>query len=145
MTIAAFHYWPWQWSLEPKNRDNRVDGLRIEPRDDDDGAKLEQPQQSVNELKFSQYPLNIKSNLRCCLILAALACTLRPTNIIIWASLTFFTLFRVTKHERLIPFKWPNIPIMVTVTWPELLKATKRERNVLLKETALCGFVSRIL
>lgn len=134
--------------MEPKSRDNQVDGLRIEPIDEDedeDEVDSEQPLQSVDQFNLCQSLLNGKSNLRYCLILAALACILRPTNIIVWASLTFFTLFQVTKHEKLIPFKWPNVPIMITVTWPELIKATRKERNVLIKEAALCGYVDPVI
>ncbi|KAI9751639.1 MAG: Aminopeptidase 2 mitochondrial [Chaenotheca gracillima] len=60
LTIAALYLWPWNWS---------------EGKPSSSGEK--------NDVKAS-------SSLRGCLVLAALACVLRPTNLLIWVCLSAF-------------------------------------------------------
>ncbi|MCJ1431751.1 glycosylphosphatidylinositol anchor biosynthesis [Xylographa pallens] len=85
LTTAALYLWPWQWSLDETDNDNvESDGLRS-------GKDDSQPE-SVDQL----------TKLRRCLVLAALACVLRPTNLLIWACLACFSLFHSTKTERVI-------------------------------------------
>ncbi|MCJ1414984.1 glycosylphosphatidylinositol anchor biosynthesis [Xylographa parallela] len=94
LTTVALYLWPWQWSMVKTENDAvESDGLRSDKDDN-------QPE-SVDQL----------AKLRRCLVLAALACVLRPTNLLIWACLACFS----------------------------LLHATKTERVVLIRETAICG------
>jgi hypothetical protein len=43
LTIMALNYWPWQWSLEPQNKDSRIDEIRAEPETEE--LELEKPVQ----------------------------------------------------------------------------------------------------
>ena len=69
-----------------------------------------------------------------------MACVLRPTNILIWVSLSCFMLFRVTRHQRIVQLKWPDMPLIVTTTWPAFLRATAKERKFLVTQVAICGY-----
>ncbi|MCJ1397091.1 glycosylphosphatidylinositol anchor biosynthesis [Xylographa trunciseda] len=94
LTTVALDLWPWQWALEKtKNANVESDGLRS----DND----ENHHESIDQL----------AKLRRCLVLAAVACVLRPTNLLIWACLACFSLFHATRTERI----------------------------VLIRETAICG------
>ncbi|KAI9739610.1 MAG: hypothetical protein M1834_006328 [Cirrosporium novae-zelandiae] len=72
LTITALYYWPWQFLA---NRTG-VDGP------DNQAARI-----GYNENTKGNHRLNQLTSLRKSLLLAALACILRPTNIIIWAWL----------------------------------------------------------
>lgn len=104
LTIVALYNWPWHWSSEVVHNTSRGEvqtaGLRIR----DDGLSA---QEKVDEV----------TRLRRALLCAALATILRPTNILIWASLTYFTFVR--DYVRMLP------------TWLELA--------TFLRETLLCG------
>lgn len=65
LTVAALVLWPWDWFL------HRVDSKK---RDDDAVGGSQK-----HDLPLSLYPS---------LVLAAFACILRPTNLIIWVALT---------------------------------------------------------
>ncbi|KAJ5980296.1 GPI mannosyltransferase [Penicillium waksmanii] len=71
ITIVALDLWPWQWSAgRSSSGDSRKDGRGTAA----DRALL--------------------SSLRQCLLLSALACILRPTNVLIWATLASIAWFR---------------------------------------------------
>ncbi|KAF3386869.1 GPI mannosyltransferase 3 [Penicillium rolfsii] len=91
VTIVALDLWPWQWSAGNSTDSNRRNNAGSEK-----GAAEGQ------KLLFS---------LRQCLSLAALACILRPTNVLIWATLA-------------------------TVAW---LRTSWNQRKVLVREVLLCG------
>ncbi|MCJ1396368.1 glycosylphosphatidylinositol anchor biosynthesis [Xylographa bjoerkii] len=94
LTTVALYSWPWQWSLnKAENGKVNGDGLSSD-KDDNHPERVDQ-----------------STGLRRCLVLAAMACVLRPTNLLIWACLACFSLFHTTKTERI----------------------------VLLRETAICG------
>lgn len=80
--------------------------------------------------------------LRRCLFLAALACILRPTNILIWICFATFTLLRITTHGKMLSLPWEGMQIWVHVSSLSFLPATKQERRVLLAEACLCGYVT---
>ncbi|KAL4936359.1 hypothetical protein BDV06DRAFT_205224 [Aspergillus oleicola] len=82
ITIVALYLWPWDWSLVPGAGSTRTNTLKASP-----------------------------SNLRRCLLLAAFACVLRPTNVIIW----------------------------IVLATAALRKSTWMERQVLAREALLCG------
>ncbi|KAL4739885.1 Alg9-like mannosyltransferase family-domain-containing protein [Aspergillus similis] len=71
ITIVALYLWPWGWAIN-----SRVTG----PTDQNKGVSI--------------------FRLRQCLLLAAFACILRPTNIIIWIGLASVALYRSTWGER---------------------------------------------
>lgn len=82
---------------------------------------------------------DLKNRLRRCLLLAALACVLRPTNILIWMCFATFTLLRVTTFGKMLSLPWEGMQIWVHISSLSFLPATKKERKVLLKEAFLCG------
>ncbi|EZF31465.1 hypothetical protein H109_02558 [Trichophyton interdigitale MR816] len=94
LTITALYLWPWQWSLPGR-------------------WPLATTRDTHN-----------KSSLRICLILASLACVLRPTNTIIWFCLAanlVYTTLRQSQTSRL--------------SWTKSLEPL----IILLRECILCG------
>ncbi|OOQ89134.1 GPI mannosyltransferase 3 [Penicillium brasilianum] len=89
VTIVALDSWPWQWSAGTST--------------DSDRGK--------NAGRSTEGQKVLLTRLRRCLCLAALACILRPTNILIWATLA-------------------------TVAW---LRTSWSQRRVLIREVLLCG------
>ncbi|KAL4955936.1 Alg9-like mannosyltransferase family-domain-containing protein [Aspergillus filifer] len=71
ITVVALYLWPWDWSSIPRAGSVRANTLQ---------ASL--------------------PNLRKCLLLAALACILRPTNVIIWIVLASAALHKSTWADR---------------------------------------------
>ncbi|CAF9916655.1 MAG: hypothetical protein GOMPHAMPRED_001069 [Gomphillus americanus] len=120
MTVIAMNYWPWEWSLRSVDETTMADSVRLE----------QDPEHTLPER-----PLR----LRRCLVLAAFACILRPTNILIWILVTYFALFRVIKHERMVASRLIKIPLMISVSIPRLVNATRRERWILLWDATLYG------
>ncbi|PTU24169.1 hypothetical protein P175DRAFT_0427956 [Aspergillus ochraceoroseus IBT 24754] len=78
ITIVALYSWPWEWSLGS----SRGAGGRGTNSDDN------------MVLGYHRY------RLRRCLLLAAFACILRPTNIIIWICLATAVLYRSSWASR---------------------------------------------
>ncbi|KAJ5657158.1 uncharacterized protein N7484_000807 [Penicillium longicatenatum] len=79
LTIVAMGLWPWQWSANSivQNLHNKAD---------DEKAEANNPQ--------------LLRSLRQCLSLAAVACILRPTNIIIWLALAGIAGLRGSWDQR---------------------------------------------
>lgn len=104
LTLIGLYNWPWHWSSDvahdPSRGKNQVSGLRVR----DDGLPAHE---RVDEL----------TRLRTALLCAALATVLRPTNLLVWASLSYFAFVR--RLTRLV------------LTWSEL--------SVFLREVFLCG------
>ncbi|KAJ5712303.1 hypothetical protein N7493_008771 [Penicillium malachiteum] len=75
LTVVALEFWPWKWSAGSNDRKNSSEKAPAEAR-------------------------TILFGLRQCLCLAALACILRPTNIIIWVTLAGFAWFQCYWDQR---------------------------------------------
>ncbi|KAL2822779.1 Alg9-like mannosyltransferase family-domain-containing protein [Aspergillus cavernicola] len=75
ITVVALYLWPWGWAIDPSPATA--------------GSTNNKDPQIVN-----------LTGLRQCLSLAAFACILRPTNIIIWISLASVALYRSTWAGR---------------------------------------------
>ncbi|KAK4972424.1 glycosylphosphatidylinositol anchor biosynthesis [Elasticomyces elasticus] len=95
IAATALHYWPWQWSLvtEP----SKVD--RPQSNTDLDTTKMVQqfkssPDQTDDAVTDSVSLTSTPAELYMSLSLAAVACILRPTNIIIWAAIAICLLGR---------------------------------------------------
>ena len=115
------------------------DDLRTygEQKDVDEKAKL------VIILSYCSWQNPDSTNrLRRCLLLAALACILRPTNILIWICFATFVLLRITTHGKMLSLPWEGMQIWVHISSLSFLPATKQERKVLLTEACLCGYVA---
>ncbi|PKS10050.1 hypothetical protein jhhlp_004675 [Lomentospora prolificans] len=98
LTIAALNYWPWEVFQPPLKDKIRTFGSIIRSRE---GAK----------------------SLRISLILAATAVLLRPTNILIWSPVLFFTLMPRRLSQA-------------------LLNPTLKETVVFLTEILFCGLLT---
>ena len=99
LTIIALYNWPWHWSVVDNSSgyfqiDDR--GLRI--RDTDSPLKG-----SVDEI----------TRVRRALLFAAVATILRPTNILIWFSLTFVTVLHTQKVQWLVKIPGTNQSVLV--------------------------------
>lgn len=82
-----------------------------------------------------------QSRLRCCLLLAALACILRPTNVLIWMSFACFAVLRIVTLGKMLSLPFEGMQIWLHISSLSLLPATKKERLTLLREVTLCGYV----
>ena len=80
-----------------------------------------------------------RQQLRISLFLAAVACILRPTNILIWICLVCFTLFRVITYGKIVHLPYFGTPVWVHVSDLTLSNATNQQRYMLVREAALCG------
>ena len=86
-----------------------------------------------------------QSRLRRCLSLAALACILRPTNVLIWMSFACFAVLRIVTLGKMLSLPFEGMQIWLHISSLSLLPATKKERLTLLREVALCGYVPILL
>ncbi|KAI4166845.1 MAG: hypothetical protein LQ348_007753, partial [Seirophora lacunosa] len=135
----AWAAWPWHWSIEATG-DEEVDqyGLRQIPGTDlaEELAKcVPEEAQRINGSRSMAYRL-------CrCLLLAATACVLRPTNVLIWICLSCFTLWKSSASGRLLKLPWTNGNLWINVTAIAHGPATRRERLVLVFEAAICGLI----
>ena len=96
-----------------------------------------------NSSRLVSYSCNNNlARLRRCLLLAALACVLRPTNLLIWAYLGFSTLLGTRTKEKLhLGDKAGRLGWFRPLA-DSFLGAKNRERMVLVRETAVCGSVN---
>ncbi|KXL43387.1 glycosyltransferase family 22 protein, partial [Acidomyces richmondensis BFW] len=78
-TIAAFYFWPWRRFLNPGRPPNRQKA-------------------SIDET----HPTSSTIRLQFALIAAAFACILRPTNIIIWVSITAILVMRFSSTQEIV-------------------------------------------
>ncbi|WEW59725.1 glycosylphosphatidylinositol anchor biosynthesis [Emydomyces testavorans] len=81
LTVAALYYWPWEWSLAVFHGSGRE---RLDKRSGQTG---------------STQSLEGRNGRRLCLLLAAFACILRPTNLIIWLCLVTFMILNTAPHN----------------------------------------------
>ena len=116
-----------------------------DPEPDGDQNKVDEMAKSVFSLwgHVSQ-SIDWPNRLRRCLLLAALACILRPTNVLIWISFTCFAIFKTSVQGKMVSLPWEGAQVWIHITSLSLLPATRRERMVLLREAALCGYWSII-
>ncbi|KAL8630846.1 hypothetical protein Q9189_003431 [Teloschistes chrysophthalmus] len=119
LTVVALHQWPWHWSLEATG-DEPADeyGLREDCGQAEELAKLCR-----------------------CFLLAAVACVLRPTNVLIWICLACFSLWKTSASGRMLKLPWVNGSFWVHITSLAHGPATRRERIFLVLEAAICGTI----
>ncbi|CAG8888392.1 unnamed protein product [Penicillium egyptiacum] len=81
LTIVALELWPWPWSAGPTvgNAREKITSNQVRGTDQDRSGIV---------------------GLHQCLPLAALACILRPTNILVWATLAGFAWLRTSWPQR---------------------------------------------
>ena len=142
-TTVALNYWPWEWSVVSHDEDEEEE----KEDDDEDGLRESFEEEQSEELSRSavefwddiMYAVDEQSKLRRCLVLAALACILRPTNILIWICVTGFAVFRVITYGKMVRLPWLGTPVWLHVTDLTLFPATKQQRYTLFREATLCG------
>ncbi|OJD13221.1 hypothetical protein AJ78_06295 [Emergomyces pasteurianus Ep9510] len=78
LTIVALYLWPWEWPSESSS-----------PPKTGSGNEGTRNKSAMQRYKQSELP-----SLRLCLLLAAFACILRPTNLLIWICLATFAVFK---------------------------------------------------
>lgn len=140
MTIAALNFWPWQWSMAPEEEEE-VDDESIRQSAGHDQTE-EMGMSAIGFWDQVMHMVDLKWSLRRCLSLAAFACILRPTNILIWICFACFTLFRVVTYGKVVVLPWFRTPLWVHISDLTLFPATKQERYTLLREGFVCGSVS---
>ena len=151
----ALSLWPWHWAVDVSDNDSMdEDGLRTSEEDKSEETNSEsQMSQDENHDKDDELAKSVPSfwirltqsidwpnRLRRCLLLAALACILRPTNLLIWICIASFALLRRNSQGRMLSLPWEGMQVWMQITSLSLLPATKKERIVLLRDTALCGY-----
>ena len=159
LTVIALYFWPWQWSLDPQDGDEfDGDGLRkseneahaeqnsedqkVEDQESEDRDDIDEMAKSVPSLwDRIKHSIDWHNRLRRCLFLAALACVLRPTNVLIWICFACFVILRIATHGKVLSLPWEGMQLWLIVSSLSLLPATKKERLVLMGEVALCGHV----
>ncbi|KAK0249872.1 glycosylphosphatidylinositol anchor biosynthesis [Friedmanniomyces endolithicus] len=113
LTIVALYYWPWQWFLDVARERVQQPHVRAPQRDDDRSTEtsalqsrssLEQGSNNVDQSTTPDSSLEVASSpdgLYISLSFAAVACILRPTNIIIWATISLFLLGRSRDLQKM--------------------------------------------
>ncbi|KAF3020377.1 glycosylphosphatidylinositol anchor biosynthesis [Penicillium rubens] len=81
LTIVALELWPWQWSAGSTAGDGR-------------------DKSTSNQMRGTDRDRSAIVGLHQCLPLAALACILRPTNILVWATLAGLAWLRTSWPQR---------------------------------------------
>ncbi|EKV07753.1 GPI mannosyltransferase 3 [Penicillium digitatum] len=81
ITIVALELWPWQWSVGSTAGDRRY-------------------KNATNQMRGTNRDQSEILSLHKCLPLAALACILRPTNILVWATLASLAWLRTSWPQR---------------------------------------------
>ena len=88
--------------------------------------------------------IDSQCRLRRCLLLAAFACILRPTNILIWICTACFTVLSTTGKGNLLSLPWEGAQAWIQITTLYLFPANRRERLALFREVTTCGYVFRV-
>jgi phosphatidylinositol glycan class B len=125
LTVIALCNWPWHWSLNDREKEDTQavdsEGLRI--RNGESSSRG-----SVDETTL----------LRRALLLAAVATVMRPTNILIWANLSWLTFLRHTSSGWLLKIPWIDQSAWVhTTSWSFI--SSPNERLTFVRETLVCG------
>jgi len=133
---------------------DRKDEEKEEEEDiDEDGLRKSETSDQTDELAKSMpgiwdriiQTIDWENRLRRCLFLAAFACILRPTNILIWICVACFALFRPNHYGKFVALPWVGTVTWVEITSLSLFPATGDERKTLFREAALCGYECPLL
>ncbi|KAH6711222.1 glycosyltransferase family 22 protein [Leptodontidium sp. MPI-SDFR-AT-0119] len=119
MTISALYFWPWAMSTDSilgKGSD-----VSQQPEEDEQQVEV-QPASTTNQVVFGS--AGSVKNLRISLLLAGIACILRPTNLLIWFSILMPTL---------------------TGLFTSTKRASISDYTILLREGILCGSTALLL
>ena len=130
LTIIALYNWPWHWSLGMDEETTlQVDsqGLRIREADEPSAGDTDE-----------------QTRLRRSLLLAAIATVMRPTNILIWITLTLATMLQHTQSGWFMKIPWTDQQAWVhTTSWS--MVPSRKEYMTFGRETVICGTLVLIL
>ena len=129
-------------SENEKSAEQDPEDQKVKDQKSEDGDYIDEMAKSVPRLwDRIKHSIDWNNRLRRCLFLAALACILRPTNVLIWMCFACFIMLRIATHGKVLSLPWEGMQLWLNVSSLSLLPATKKERLVLVKEVALCGHV----
>ncbi|KAJ5774134.1 GPI mannosyltransferase [Penicillium paradoxum] len=98
ITIVALELWPWQWSVGSTTGDSRGKSTGTQKRGSDrDRSAIHEYDRTCNLISPAA---DTSYSLHKCLPLAALACILRPTNILVWVTLASLAWLRTSWAQR---------------------------------------------
>lgn len=124
LTILALTQWPWHWY--PGDRNKSSGG--------EEGSGTEE-QESIATSDGEK----VLDSLRKCLFLAAVACLLRPTNILIWTFLSASTFLQSNSGGWLIPLSRSGSSIWVQYSYLPSWRTNVQKRMIMLRQVILCG------
>ena len=156
LTVIALNFWPWSLSVNRRGKYSDAVSESQEQADEDyvhvgEGSPrvfAEEPArfQSSEDKADGSNPqeqdtkyYNLRRSLRSCLLLASLACILRPTNVLIWICFACFATLRTTTYGQFMDLRWVESPVWVHITSLELFPATQQERKAFILEGIFCG------
>lgn len=148
LTIVALYHWPWTW-VEEAQTDLQDTTANIMDGQDEDYVHVAQGSPRLSEAStvlqtkeedslVERIEPSHSDSLRICLFCAAVACILRPTNVMIWISLSCFMFLRKTNYGFFTDIRWTNSPIWVDVTTLKFVCSTA-QRWSFLREGVICG------
>ena len=150
LTIIALNYWPWNW-LEKDQADADDAASEAPENQDEDYVHVGEGSPRLSEIS-AVFPMKDRetrpmysrptyaNDLRICLLCAALACILRPTNILIWISLSCLLFLRTKEYGYFMEMRWTDSPIWINISTLDFLR-TKKERHLFVREGVICGYV----
>ncbi|PWY85967.1 hypothetical protein BO70DRAFT_395097 [Aspergillus heteromorphus CBS 117.55] len=103
LTVVALYHWPWEWSVADEEwefpQPRLVHALRGRAKRDMERyiARHTQP-----DVTAEQFHAAVLARYRRCVPLAALACLLRPTNILIWIPMAWVAFYPATPQRRMV-------------------------------------------
>lgn len=124
LTVVALTQWPWHWGLNghQKTQDS-----------------VENSETEEQETVATDDSADVIDNLRQCLLLAAVACLLRPTNIFIWIFLSAETFLRSSSGGWLVPLNRSGSSFWVQYSYLPSWRTDLRKRLIMLRQGILCG------
>lgn len=106
LTVVALDLWPWYWlaDIRQPDQDTRDGSSGATDGNPETVSRLASYQSQEVEISNStaKLPAAARSSLRQSLVLAAIACVLRPTNILIWVCLGAFAIWHAPWLTRVI-------------------------------------------
>lgn len=156
LTVTALNLWPWYSACNRREGDGDA-VLGSQEQADEDYVHVGEGSPHLSEEPVAAHPdgnktdafqpreqstqyYNLRKSLRSSLLLAALACILRPTNILIWICLICFATLRTRTYGRFMEIRWVKSPVWVHITSLELFPATHKERKDIIIECVTCGY-----
>lgn len=121
LTIVALYFWPWHWIPKLSSED---------PRDERDRRQEAGVRDPASGRGWK---------LILCLLLAALACVLRPTNVLVWIPLAFSVMFEHRMRSFAVPIPKVQHSFWVNLIYPSVRRDNQAESIALIELATICG------